>query len=426
VELATVPPSRGRFGKLFVKRVVPSALLPLIVLGTVGCASEDGSVSGGAARSPACGRLERTFAEASEDRRADDPERDAHDVLAAFADRVPRGLSGGGHRELMPRALSGPVSVLARAESSSREDVEAALLEVSLWFMAECVGPTVVEGPGDRRRLPQPPPAGLPLCLAIDAAELVGTLLPPSRRPDAGQWALWGDASAPNPWSETVVSLTTAQSDRVPVHDDAVPAEVRGRSALVAPAPLFQAVSSAAWGHVVSWQERPGLVAEVALRRGSPAETLRVADQVRFDGDRPYLPEDALGPRTQLLFEGAAPSPLALGVGGLWSASYGTAEQRIGVVGHAPVDGGLHALEYWTVHSEPLTIRGHRAILYAAFDADRGPWGVAWTEPDGLIVQVFGFAPREAVVEVASSLADVSPAQWRAAKAEMEFCEERP
>jgi hypothetical protein len=299
---------------------------------------------------------------------------------------------------------------------------------VSLWFSAECVGPTVAEGWEDRRLLPQPPPAGLPLCIAIDTAELAGTLLPPSPRPDpeAGQLSLWGDASAANPWSERVVSLTTAHSDRVPVHDDAVPAKVRGRSALVAPAPLFQAVSSAAWGHVVSWQERPGLVAEVAVRRGSPAETVQVADQLRFDGHRPYLPRDALGPRTQLLFEGTAPSPLALGAGGLWSASYGTGEQRIGVMGHPPVDGGLHALEYWTVHSEPLIIRGHRAILYAAFDADRGPWGVAWTEPDGLIMQVFGFAPREAVVEVTSSLVDVSPAQWRAAKREMELCEESP
>jgi len=261
----------------------------------------------------------------------------------------------------------------------------------------------------------------------MDTAELFDVVGPPRTDRQPGATALWGDASAPDPWAGTVAAITTKSSDHVPVHDDAVPATVRGRSGLVAPQSLFQAVSSAAWRHVVSWQERPGLVVEVSLRHGSPADVVRMAEAVGFDGDRPFLPRDALGARTEVLFDGTTPNPTGIGFDELWSLAYGTGEQAIRVLGRGPVDDFVRALEYWTVRSEPVTIGGRPGVVYAAFDAGRGPWGVAWTERDGLIVQVVALgAPRDAVVALASSLVDVSPEAWRTAKADAGPCDEDP
>jgi hypothetical protein len=259
----------------------------------------------------------------------------------------------------------------------------------------------------------------------MDTAELAGTVILPRPQPRPGHSALWGDAARPDPWSGPVVSLSTERRNRVPLHEGATPASVGGRPALVAPAALFQAVSSAAWGHVVSWQERPGLVAEVAWRGRSPADVVQLAGRVRFVGDRPVLPSDALGARTAPLFDGSAPTPLGL-LGGLWTAVYGVGEESFQVHGHRSADGALDALEYWSVHSEPVAIDQEEAILYAAFDAERGPWGVIWDEGDGLTVQVVGFAGRDEVVAFASSLEDVTAAGWRAAKANAQRCDESP
>lgn len=419
---APVPTSRRCRRTVAIARSLPVAVI-LSLLGGAACGSEDEPVSGVAAREPACQRLERLFADVRAGAQPGDAVEEARAVLAALHDPAPRGLRGVAPGGRVPRSLAGPASVLARAGSAPEEDVEAALGDVARWFGEQCLGPITVEGREDRRLLASPPPADLPLCLALDTAEAFALHRPTAPAPDAADRAIWGDASAPDPWAATVVWLQTARTDRVPVHEDATPATVGGRPALVAPAPLFQAVSSAAWGHIVSWRARPGLVAEVAVRRGSPMDALRVAELVRFDGSRPSLPAEAVGPRTEPLFDGIPPSPLGIDAQALWWVVYG--RQQIRVLGHAPVDrDALRALEFWTVHSEPRTVRGQPAILYAAFDAETGPWGVAWIEPDGLLVQVVGFAPQEAVVELASSLVDVSPAEWRAAKTAAEPCDD--
>ena len=387
------------------KRRALLGVVLLALLGSSGCGSDDREADASGRATPVCRRLGAAFADSS--RAGPDPmdeERLQRAVMSALGQFGPlRGWGG--------------TSLPGHTGSLSKEDVEA----VSRWFLVECVGPTVVEGPEDRRLLPRHPPTRVPLCLAMDTAELAAIGLFPRPEPPGGHSALWGDAARPDPWSGTVVSLTTVPSDRVPVHDGAAPARVGDRSALVAPAPLFQAVSSSAWGHVVSWQERPALVAEVALRGGSPSDVVRMAEQVRFDGDRPVLPADALGARTEVLFDGALPSPLGL-FAGLWSAHYGAGERSFQVLGHRSVGGALQALAYWSVHAERVTINHHGATLYAAFDAERGPWGAIWEEGDGLTIQVVGFASRDEVVRFASSLEDVSPAAWRVAKAQSHDC----
>lgn len=391
------------------KRLVLTSLLLLAMVGGSACGSDDRQTDAEGAPSPVCRRLRAAFAEstgAGPGRM--DQERLRSAVLTAL-------------RQPGPLSAPGRAAIPGYTGSGSQEDLEA----VSRWFLAQCVGPTAVERPEDRRLLPRHPSTRLPLCLAMDTAELTSIGIFPRPEVPDGASAFWGDASRSDPWSGTVVSLTTLRGDRVPVHDDAVPTRVRDRPALVAPAPLFQAISSAAWGHVVSWQERPGLVAEVALRNGSPDDVVRMAERVRFEGDRPVLPADALGARTETLFDGVSSlQPLGL-FGGEWSAVYGAGEGLFQVIGHRPAPAAVRVLQYWSVHSEPVTINGHSALLYAAFDPEDGPWGAIW-EDDGLTVQVVGFAGRDEVLRFAGSLDDVSPAAWRAAKAEAQMCDDSP
>lgn len=47
-------------------------------------------------------------------------------------------------------------------------------------------------------------------------------------------------------------------------------------------------------------------------------------------------------------------------------------------------------LRFLTVSSETATVGGREALVYSAFGVESGPWGVAWREPDGLVVQVSG------------------------------------
>lgn len=88
--------------------------------------------------------------------------------------------------------------------------------------------------------------------------------------------------------------------------------DLAGRARVLAPAPLFRAVSSADYGHVATWFERPGFVAELTVRRGSAEDAVRMAEVVTFQGDLPALPSDHLGAATATLSTGPFPSPVAL------------------------------------------------------------------------------------------------------------------
>jgi hypothetical protein len=76
-----------------------------------------------------------------------------------------------------------------------------------------------------------------------------------------------------------------------------------------------------------------------------------------------------------------------------------------------------------TVASEATTVGGHPAIAYSAFDREGGPSGVAWEEPDGLVVQVSGLGlDRGEITAVAESVADIGTRGWSELAATTEDC----
>lgn len=256
------------------------------------------------------------------------------------------------------------------------------------------------------------------LCLVSDEREdrdLIG----------GGHLAWWGDRGQDDPWTGPLVFLSSEASDRLPVHDGAQEVTVRGRPGYVAPAPLFQAVSSADYGHVATWFERPGLVAELTIRRGSADDAVRMAEVVTFDGEIPALPPDHLGTATGTLSTGPFPSPLALDPLSAWRLSWFDAAggRSLTVRGLVDVPDVLQLLSAFTAASELTTVEGHPALAYAAFDPEGGPNGVAWEEADGLVVQVSGLGlGAEEIEKVAESVADVGTDGWAELAANTEEC----
>lgn len=236
---------------------------------------------------------------------------------------------------------------------------------------------------------------------------------------------VWGDASLDDPWAGPLVLLSTKRDDRLPVHERAVAATIRGDAGYLAPAALFQAVSSAEYGHVATWFEEPGLVAEALVRGGSPDDARRTADAVVFDGDTATLPADQLGVDTRALSAGPFPSSLAVDRLSSWRASWTNLEagRSLTVRGLVEVPEALELLRFLTVSSEMDTVGARQALVYSAFSDEGGPWGVAWREPDGLVVQVSGLGfDRQEMVAIAASVDDGAPGRWHELAGQTEDC----
>ena len=99
-----------------------------------------------------------------------------------------------------------------------------------------------------------------------------------------------GDRALPDAWAGPLVRLSVEVAKELPVHDHARAVTVRGAPAYVAPMPLFQAVSSAQWGHVVTWRDSSGKVIETGERRADADEALRLAGLVTITDGAPELP----------------------------------------------------------------------------------------------------------------------------------------
>lgn len=275
---------------------------------------------------------------------------------------------------------------------------------------------------GDRRLLPQEVPAELRLCLVTDEPE-------DAPLPGEGQAVIWGDASLDDPWAGPLVLLSTKRDDHLPVHERAVAATIRGGGGYLAPAALFQAVSSAEYGHVATWFEEPGLVAEALVRGGTPDDARQTAEALAFDGDTATLPADQLGVDTRALSAGPFPSPLAVDRLSSWRASWMNMEagRSLTVRGLVEVPDALELLRFLTVSSEMDTVGARQALVYSAFSDEGGPWGVAWREPDGLVVQVSGLGlQRQEMVAIAASVTDGAPGRWQELAGQTEDCSPAP
>jgi len=134
--------------------------------------------------------------------------------------------------------------------------------------------------------------------------------------------AIWGDKALADPWSGHLVGLSAEVAEEVPVHDAARPVTVQGVPGYVAPMPLFQAISSAEWGHVVTWRDPSGRVIEAAVRGADADQALRTAEVVSVGAGAPTLPGDALGSDTARIYDGLPIAPYGFGEGPAWTLFY--------------------------------------------------------------------------------------------------------
>lgn len=234
--------------------------------------------------------------------------------------------------------------------------------------------------------------------------------------------AIWGDASLDDPWAGPLVGIFTRDDDDLAVHDDAEEVTVQGTSGLVAPMPLFQAVSSEEWGHIVTWRDRSGVVLEVAARGASPDEARGIAERVTLaEGLHPMLPTDALGPATAPIHEGVGMAAYPFASTGQWTLSYrprnllATDQPRLLTISGLPGKAeDLQTLRFWAVTTQPFQVRGHDGLEYAAFDPATGPFGLAWPEAPGLNVQVIGLGfEQESLRDIVEALEDVDTDGWQ-------------
>jgi len=372
-----------------------------LVLALVASAACGGTDRGAGAAGPACARYQADFAGLAA---SSTDESGTARLRAVLGDDVPPDLTG-------------PAEVLDDP-SSSGDDRRRAVEDIARWLGVECGGP---EGDGIRL-VPGGVPAGLNLCAALDTPAVTAPA------PETSTVTIWGDASRDDPWAGPLVGMFVSAGDDVPVHDGAEEVTVQGVVGYVAPMPLFQAVSSGDWGHIVSWHRPSGGVIEVAVRGAPGDDARRVAELVDARGTAPALPSDALGPRTAPIHEGRGIAPFLSDSTGGWMLSY-----HAGGLGAAPgaedvrllrVSGlrgsaaDLQTLRFWALSTRPVDIRGTVGLDYAAFDAEAGPFGIAWHEAAGVIIQVVGLGlDREAVRAVAASLQEADAPRWRNVKA---------
>lgn len=278
------------------------------------------------------------------------------------------------------------------------------------------------------RLAPSEVPDGLVLCAAFESPPVALT-------PSPSTPTIWGDASLDDPWSGPLVATWTSEPSEFPIHDGAEDVVVHGVDGYVAPMPLFQAISSAEWGHIVTWPDPSGAAIEVAARGATAEAAVAIAENVTMGDDAtPTLAAGTLGANTAPIYKGVGVSPYLAGSTGGWVLSYGGAAhtlaaraddlRALSVTGFQGGADDLQTLRYSTVASASTTIRGHDAIEYAAFESTFGPFGIAWAETPHLIVQVVGPGLDAATVRsVAESLSPIDATEWKARKGFNPDCE---
>ena len=190
-----------------------------------------------------------------------------------------------------------------------------------------------------------------------------------------------------------------------------MPVRVRGHRADVAPMPLFQGVSSAKWGHIVTWMSSPGHIVEIALRGGSAEETRRLAERLELPVDGARLPADALGSSTARIHreDSAHPPP-----GESWTVGYFGGGTRLLTISGGPATDG--AVEYGALtadSTQPLEVGDLRGVSFAAFD-DRA-FGAILLAPGGQTVSATGLGmTRQQVAAAVGSLRGLSAEEWAA------------
>ncbi len=312
-----------------------------------------------------------------------------------------------------PVDLAGELATLDRADATADERIEAGDA-IGRWLAVHCT-------PAGVRYLPANQPDGLVLCTAIDLPRP-----PASAVEGAATIRLWGDRSRRDPWSGRLAATWVRDGADLPVHDDARPVSVHGTDGKVAPMPLFQAISSARWGHVVSWRDpATGKVIELAAKGTTAEEAVRLAEAVTIGEGGARLPRHTLGSRTEVLLEGPGAMPMGIEAAthGGWTASWrpadllGSADRRmVRVEGFLGTAGDVQALRFWAVSATASRAKGQPAVAFDAFGGGDAN-GIAWIDPGGAVLVVRGMGlTGEEVQALADDLVPVDTTGWTRTK----------
>ena len=283
--------------------------------------------------------------------------------------------------------------------------------------------------PADARFLPETPP-GYRLCSAVAGR---GLPVVTSGQGSRDNWAVWGDASLERPWQGPLALLFEHPDDPDSRHAGATPVRVGDLPAEVAPMPLVEGVSSAEWGHIVTWRPLPGRLFEVAVR-GRAEEARRMAERVVVGPEGPELPRDALGPNTFPLRTSADGTQLTpvLTLAADWVARYGEVAppargrgREILVFGQASTKRAIELAEFMSLESRPLNVGEWRGISYAPFERGRGLNSVL-LERDGHLLGITGLGITPAQVRaVLDDLTPVGDRAWGGLVTDPTACEPR-
>lgn len=265
-------------------------------------------------------------------------------------------------------------------------------------------------------------PAGYRLCLAQDATTADG----PSGAEDpavaAGErtW-IYGDLSRPDPWSGPIALVIDRRGSAQEysagyTHQGARPARVHGVRGRVGPLNAGPA-AVAGWGASALWVERPGHVVEVALRGGSAARAIRLADRVVLRGGDPVLPAGALGTTTGVLRAPAqarqtTPAVTQLAFERL-AGSAADPGDLLQVEVHATLPGEIEAARVTAQSARTVTIAGADGVVLARFHPTRGPFTVMWPVGAGRTATISSMAlSGDALAQMAQSLRGVDRIAW--------------
>lgn len=190
--------------------------------------------------------------------------------------------------------------------------------------------------------------------------------------------------------------------------------------------PLFQAISSAGWGHIVTWRIAGGRIVELAARGASARAAVALANRVVVAGPTARLPTDALGERTRILFRSRATDPrdTAWMIG--WSTPDEVAPGRARFLNISAGVGTADDIEVARLFgrtSREAEIAGRRGVVIAAFHPRRGPFSVIWSTGDRSLVSVSGRGlTRAETIAIARSLEPLDAAAWAEFRAGVEDC----
>ena len=304
-----------------------------------------------------------------------------------------------------------------------------------LWIsalLAGCGGASPLRPTAGVHLVPAHVPTGYRPCGAFDLADSGVNWKAVRQRSEASGWqSVWADTSRSEPWSGPIAVVYERPADRDWGHYGAEAVTVRGKPAEVAPMPLVQGVSASAWGHIVTWRPTPKRILELALRGGTRAETIRMAQLVTMGPGGARLPGSALGPKTapvdRRLIESFQQS------GWLLDFRFGRIDDArarvLTIVGGPSSPNKIKLAALFSLSSHATTIHGAQGISYTAWDPKTGPFGVTWESGDHQVITVLALGgSADDARSVAESLQSVGDSEWVALVKQGNACvaQERP